>query len=135
MSAILTPEERVTLKKAAYGAVSLVSMANPGVVSSTKENLAGSKALNAATGLVGMVLASKDKFKINGGNTAEIADDVLPALTSTVELLQSQDPDEASNFRVTVNVAMQQAAAATGGPNPAQVVMIDKIRAALGDTN
>jgi hypothetical protein len=135
MSAILTPEERVTLKMAAYGAVTLLSLADPGVVSTTRESIAGSKALSGSTGLVGTILAGKDKFTLKGHTAAEVADEVLPALSSTVELLEGQDPSEAGNFRTTVTVAVRQAAAATGGPSPAQSVMIDKIRAALGETN
>src|SRR5262249_31342635 len=102
MSAILTPEERLTLKKAAFGAVTLLSLADPGVVSTTKESMAGSKALTGATGLVWTILAGKGKFKINGRTAAEVAEDVLPALTSTVTLLEGQDPGEAGNFRATV---------------------------------
>lgn len=133
MSTILTPEERVTLKMAAYGAITLLSMADPGVVSTTKENMAGAKALTGATGLVGTILAGEDKFKIKGRTAAEVADEVLPALTSTVKLLEDQNPGEADNFRATVTIALRQAAAATHGPSPAQSAMIDKIRAALGD--
>ena len=135
MSAILTPEERVTLKMAAYGAVTLVSLADPGMVSTTRESMAGSKALSGSTGLVGTSLAGKDKVRLKGRSAAEVADVVLPALSSTVELLESQDPGEAGNFRSTVTIAMRQAAAATGGPSPAQSAMIDKVCAALGETN
>jgi len=36
MSVILTPEQRVTMKRAAYGAITLLTMANPGGWSTTK---------------------------------------------------------------------------------------------------
>ncbi|MBV9312372.1 MAG: hypothetical protein JO100_01265 [Pseudonocardia sp.] len=95
--------------------------------------MAGSRVLSGATGVVGEVLSGKDKFKITGRTAAAVADEVLPALSSTVALLNAQDPSEARNFRTMVTVALREAAATTDGPSPAQTVMIDKIRAALGE--
>jgi hypothetical protein len=105
------------------------------VISATRENIAGSKALTGATGLVGTILAGKDKFTIKGRTAAEVADEVLPALTSTVKLLEDQDPGEADNFRSTVTIAVRQAVDATHGPSPAQSAMIDKIHAVLAKTD
>ena len=43
-----TDEERDTVRNAAFGAIALVSKADPGFFSSFKESLAGSKALASA---------------------------------------------------------------------------------------
>ncbi|MEV5508696.1 hypothetical protein [Streptomyces orinoci] len=128
----LTSEEQITLKKAAYGAVTLVSLAYPGAWSSTKENVVGAKVLTGATGAVGRILSGKDKFRLDGKNTADIADEVLPALTATVAALQIKSPAETEEFRRAVTTAVRQAAASTkGGASPAQTDMIAKITAAL----
>jgi hypothetical protein len=132
MTATLTPDEQATLRKAAFGAVTLVSIAYPGAVSTARENIAGAKVLTGATGLTGEILSGKDKVKLTGRAAAEIANEVLPALSATVAALDPTDPAEADNFRTIVTTAAQQAAATGSGPNPAQTLMIDKIQAALG---
>ena len=132
MAATLTPDEQATLRKAAFGAVTLVSIAYPGAVSTARENIAGAKVLTGATGLTGQILSGKDKVNLTGRSAAEIAHEVLPALTATVAALDATDPAEADNFRTIVTTAVEQAAATGSGPNPAQTLMIDKIKAALG---
>ncbi|MFI6743902.1 hypothetical protein ACIBI9_64500 [Nonomuraea sp. NPDC050451] len=75
--------------------------------------------LGSATGLIGHVLA-------------ELADHVLPALTSATRLLNKQDPAEADNFGSTVIVAVEAAARThQGRPSPTLADMIRKITAAL----
>jgi hypothetical protein len=132
MAPTLTPDEQATLRKAAFGAVTLVSIAYPGAVSTARENIAGAKVLTGATGLTGEILSGKDKVKLTGRSAAEIADEVLPALSATAAALDATDPAEADNFRTIVTTAAEQAAATGPGPNPAQTLMIGKIKAALG---
>ncbi|WP_431040768.1 hypothetical protein ACQUSR_01915 [Streptomyces sp. P1-3] len=128
----LTGDERLTLKKAAFGAVTLVSLAYPGAWSATKENIVGAKVLTGATGIVGRVLSGKAKFDLKGENTADIADEVLSALRATVATLDAKAPAETQEFRRAVTTAVQQAADSTGrGTSPAQADMITKITAAL----
>lgn len=130
----LTDSEQSTLRKAAYGAVTLVSLAYPGTWSTTVENIAGAKVLNGATGIVGRVLSGKQKFDLKGSSTAEIADQVLPALSETIEALGAKAPTEVGEFRRAVMTAVRQAAATTRrGEIPAQADMIEKIDAALGE--
>ncbi|MFB7666350.1 hypothetical protein ACFC1R_20750 [Kitasatospora sp. NPDC056138] len=129
----LTRDEQTTLKKAAFGAVTLLSLAYPGAWSTTKENVVGAKVLTGTTGIVGRVLSGKDKFDIKGRTTAEIADEVLTALTSTVATLDAKAPAETAEFRRAVTTAVRQAAASTRrGTSPAHTDMIAKITAALG---
>ncbi|MFC9998325.1 hypothetical protein [Nocardia sp. NPDC127526] len=131
ITAALTDQDKATLRTAAYGAVSLMSATGGAHKSST----AASIALTSATGLAGHVLASakaKD-IKLKGKNVAELADQVLPALSAAVQLLEQQDPAEAENFRRIVLVAIDAADhARKGQAGPIAAEMARKITAALG---
>jgi hypothetical protein len=134
MSTTLTDDEQSTLKMSAFGAVQLLSMTYGSSWSTAKENIAGAKILTGATGLVGEVLSNKQKFKIKGRSIAEIADEVLPALTATTAVLEAKEPQEVQNFRTIVTIAVEQVATCTSDITPAQALMIDKIKTALGET-
>ncbi len=96
--------------------------------------MAGGKALSAATGLVGRVLAEKPKgMKLGGKSTADMADQVFPALAASVALLQDIDPGEADNFRSVIRVAVEAAMRTRNGESPAMAAMAAKIGAALDD--
>lgn len=129
MAEQLSAQERETIKTAAYGAVTLVSIAYPGAISTTKANIVGAKVLTGATGVVGEVLSGKDKVKVDGKSTAEIAATVLPALSASVDILRAKAPDEVDSFRRIVMIAVDQSVAPN--PNPAQAEMISKVKAAL----
>jgi len=129
-SITLTSDEQSTLRTAAYGAVTLLSMTRPGPISSTRQNMAGALSLTSATGLVGRILSAKEKIALKG-TTAEVADQVLPALTQAVAILDTKAPAETAEFQRAVTTAVQQAIAATSDPNPAQDDMATKITAAL----
>ncbi|WP_084774211.1 serine hydrolase, partial [Nonomuraea candida] len=128
MAITLSDQDRLTLRVAAWGAVSLMSATG----SAHKAATEGSIALMSATGLVGHVLAKAPKGVKYGRTVAELADQVLPALTDSVCLLQERDPAEAANFRRTVLVAVE--ASARGGAGPVTAEMARKITAALDAT-
>lgn len=132
MAITFTDQDKLTLRTAAYGAVSLMAAAGA-AGSSHRAATEGSIALASATGPVGHVLAEKTKIKdLNGKSTAELADHVLPALTATMSLLKKQDPAEADNFRRTVTVAFDASARThRGEPSPALAEMARKITGAL----
>ncbi|MEU6427018.1 hypothetical protein ABZ860_14085 [Microbispora sp. NPDC046973] len=132
MSITLTEQDKITLRTAAYGAVSLLAAAGA-TGSPHKVATEGSVALASATGLVGHVLAEKSTgMNLNGKSVAELADHVLPALTASMSLLRKQAPAEADNFRGTVLVAVEAAARAQKGePGPAMADMARKITEAL----
>ncbi|MFI0790326.1 hypothetical protein ACH4Q6_32580 [Streptomyces lydicus] len=132
MSLTLTDQDKLTLRTAAYGAVSLMA-ASDAAGSPHKVATDGSIALTSATGPVGHVLAEKSKVgNLNGKSVAELADQVLPALTAAMSLLKKQDPAEAYNFRSTVTVAIEAAARAhKGEPSPTMADMTRKIAGAL----
>ncbi|MFC5833438.1 hypothetical protein [Nonomuraea insulae] len=132
MAVTLSDQDRITLRTAAWGAVTLMSAADA-TGRSHRAATDGSIALGSATGLVGHVLAEWPKgVNLKGKSVAELADRVLPALTATMSLLKRQDPAEADNFRSTVIVAIEAAGRThQGQPTPTLADMIRKITAAL----
>ncbi|WP_431933281.1 hypothetical protein [Nonomuraea jabiensis] len=131
MSVTLNDQDKLTLRIAAWGAVSLMSAAGA-AGSAHKVATEGSIALTSATGLVGHVLTKAPKGVKYGKTVAELADQVLPALTASMNLLKQQDPAEADNFRRTVIVAIDAAARThQGQPSPTLADMARKITAAL----
>ncbi|MDA1360589.1 hypothetical protein O1R50_13210 [Glycomyces luteolus] len=132
MNVNLTAQDQTTIRTAAFGAVTLLSYA--GLAGSAhKVATDGSLAYAAATGAVGHVLASKkNDFKLEAKSAAALADQVLPALTDSVRLLEAQDAGEAENFRTTVMVAVEAANRAhKGEPSPSMAEMTRKITEAL----
>ncbi|MFD3704365.1 hypothetical protein ACFWUP_14590 [Nocardia sp. NPDC058658] len=132
MSVTLTAQEKATLRTAAYGAVSLLAAAGASTSKPHKIATSGSIALSSATGLVGHVLAEKSgRIALSGSSVAELADQVLPALTAAMSLLGKHDPVEAENFRNTITVAVDTARLFQTQPNPTMADMTDKITGAL----
>jgi hypothetical protein len=132
MSVALTDQDKLTLRTAAYGAVTLMAAADA-AGKPHKAATDGSIALASATGLVGHVLAEYPKdMKLDSKSVAAIADQVLPDLTAAMGLLKKQDPAEADNFRRTVIVAVEAAARThQGQPSPTVADMTRKITEAL----
>lgn len=130
-SITLTDNDKTTLAVAAHGAIALITAA--GVKSAGRISVAGSLALGSATGPVGHALDERQKgLKLGGKSTAELADQVFPALTASMRLLQEQDPAAAEDFRSTVLAAVEAGARAErGGTGPAMTEMIRKITNAL----
>jgi D-alanyl-D-alanine carboxypeptidase len=128
MSVTFSEQDKLTLRTAAWGAVSLMSAAGA-AGSAHKAATEGSIALTSATGPVGHVLAKAPKGVKYGKTVAELADQVLPALTASVNLLNQQAPAETDNFRRTVLVAIE--AATPAEPSPTMTEMARKITEAL----
>ncbi|AQZ67744.1 D-alanyl-D-alanine carboxypeptidase [[Actinomadura] parvosata subsp. kistnae] len=127
----LTDQDQLTLRIAAWGAVSLMSAAGA-AGSAHKVATHGSIALTSATGPVGHVLAKAPKGVKYGKTVAALADQVLPALTASMALLKRQSPAEAANFRGTVLVAVEAATrSGHGDPSPTLTDMSRKITEAL----
>ncbi|MFC4120023.1 hypothetical protein [Nonomuraea zeae] len=131
MTITLTDQDQLTLRTAAWGAVSLMSAASV-ARSAHKAGTEGSIALTSATGVVGHVLTKAPKGVKWGKTVADLADQVLPALTASVALLKQQAPDEADNFRRTITVSVEAAARThQGEPSPTVAAMARKITDAL----
>lgn len=132
MSVTLTAQEKATLRTAAYGAVSLLAAAGGATSKPHKIATTGSIALSSATGLVGHALAEKSgRIPLRGSSVAELADQVLPALTAAMDLLGKHDPVEAENFRNTITVAIDTAQLYQTQPNPTMADITRKITGAL----
>lgn len=126
----LTDEEKLTLKTGAFGAVFLVSNADPGPLSMIKESFAASGAISGTSGLV--------KESLTGGplprlphSPLEVESVVLPALRRAVEILRVKAPDEVEYYRAAVLDAADRVAQAYQGVDVAERNMIVKVRAAL----
>lgn len=129
----------MTLKRAAFGAVFLVSNADPGVLSMVKESFAASNAIAGSTGLVREVLTTGGlpRFSPNHPGEmkpAEVEAVALPALRSAVRILRAKAPDELENYRHTVLRAGDEVARASDGVSEAESAMLDKIRDALSNS-
>jgi hypothetical protein len=126
-------QERQTLRSAAFGAILLVSSADPGFLDMMKESFAGSKALaNTSPEL-------RDLFKSGGvpnlpkGSPSEIESGVLAALQQSTAILQSRGQSELDGFRSAITTAVDQVAgAAGGGVAESEANAIGKVRTALG---
>ncbi|MEV6966535.1 hypothetical protein AB0M47_15610 [Hamadaea sp. NPDC051192] len=133
MSLTLTDQDKLTLRTAAYGAVSLLAAA--GVAGGLPHKLAaeGSMSLARATGPIGHVLADKTGgVYLTGTSVAELTDQVLPTLTKAMNLLKKKAPAEADNFRGTVIVAIETAARSQWRePSPSIADMTRRITRAL----
>ncbi|MGW2662065.1 hypothetical protein ACWCW7_13975 [Nocardia tengchongensis] len=125
----LTDQDKATIRSAAYGAVSLLAAASD---KPHKAATAGSIALLASTGEIGHLLNAKSKdIHLSGKTVAALADQVLPALAAAAAVLEGQNPAEAANFRTTVLVAVEAAAATSSAGQPVVAEMTRKITAAL----
>ncbi|GAB3209180.1 hypothetical protein [Nocardia tengchongensis] len=125
----LTDQDKATIRSAAWGAVSLVAAASD---KPHKAATAGSIALGSATGQVGHLLNAKSRdIHLSGKTVADLADQVLPALTVAFAVLDQQDPAEAANLRTTVLVAIEAAAATSRTGQPVVAEMTRKVAAAL----
>ncbi|WP_434743118.1 hypothetical protein [Micromonospora sp. SH-82] len=129
----LTDEERFTLKTGAFGAVFLVSNADPGIFAMIRESFAASGVMAGASGVVKEALTTGPQPKLPRDSSSEVESMVLPALGEAVEILRRKSPPDVSTYRSVVLTAADEVARAHGGVSPAETAVIERIRAALGD--
>jgi hypothetical protein len=122
--------EKQTLRTAAFGAVFLVSSAEPGMMDMVKESFAASKAFATSSPELRDVL--KGMPKVPKGSPAEIERGVLDALEQSTTILQTKGQPELDGFRSAVTTAVDQVAMAAGGTSEAESSAIGKVKAALG---
>lgn len=130
----LTTDEKMTLKTAAYGAVSLVSNADPGVFSMIKESFAASHPFANATGLVKDALTTGGLPELPRESPAELEAVVLPVLRQSVAILQAKAPQELDNFRSAVVTAIDRVGRAYRGVNEDEAAATARVKDALGAT-
>lgn len=129
----LTDEERLTLKTGAFGAVFLVSNADPGVLGVLRESLAASDALADASGTVKEALTTGPLPRLPRDSQLEIESVVLPALRQSVRILHEKSPQDVEAYRSLVLTAADRVARAHDGVAPAEAAAIDQIRGALAE--
>lgn len=130
----LTAEEKSTLKTAAYGAVFLVSNADPGVLAMIKESFAASSALAESIGLVKEALTTGGLPDLPRDAPDEVEAATLPALRRSVQILQAKAPQEVDHYRSTVIMAADRVAGASEGVSSGEAAMVAKVKEALGLT-
>nr|MDT0663076.1 hypothetical protein [Micromonospora sp. DSM 115978] len=121
----------MALKTAAFGAVYVVSNADPGVVSLFRESFAASNAIAGATGLVRAALTEGPLPTLPRDSSEEVGRTVMAALREAVAMLRERAPDEVDNYRSVVLAAVDEVARASRGVHPREAAMIDRIRDAL----
>lgn len=127
----LTKDEEETLRTGAYGAIYLVSAADPGFFTMIVESYAAAESLAAGSGLIRDVLAGGAAPEIPRWPPEEVAAVVLPALRESVAILSAKAPEEIGTYRRTVLSAVRRAAEAVDGVQPAEKVWIERVEAAL----
>ncbi|WP_255610215.1 hypothetical protein [Micromonospora sp. PLK6-60] len=127
----LTDEERLTLRTGAFGAVFLVSNADPGMLGMVRESFAASAAFGATSGPVKEALTTGPLPELPTDSALEIESVALPALERAVRILAARAPGEVAAYRSAVLDAADRVARAHRGVAPAEAAMIERIRAAL----
>ncbi|MFB9234178.1 hypothetical protein ACFFWC_01290 [Plantactinospora siamensis] len=120
----------MTLKTAAYGAVFLVSNADPGPFAMIKESFAASDTIAGSSGLIRDVLTTGPLPRLPE-DPAAVKESVLPALRRSVELLRERAPGEVSRYQATVVAAAHQVAEASAGTSEAESTALAEVLAAL----
>ena len=123
-------QEKDVIRRAAFGAIALVSKADPGFFATFKESAAGSKVLATAPDTI------KQLFKGGlvgppSGNPAEIEPAILGDVQQAVQIL-AKDPADQQAFKDVITKACQQVAEASKGVAPTEQDAIAKVNQALG---
>ncbi|MEU2611222.1 hypothetical protein ABZ570_06485 [Micromonospora sp. NPDC007271] len=129
----LTADERLTLKTGAFGAVFLVSNAEPGMLAMVRESFAASGALGEASGVVKEALTTGPLPELRRDSAVEIEAIVLPALSRSVAILREKSPGDVEAYRSVVLAAADRVAQAQRGVTPAEASVLDRIRDALAE--
>jgi len=127
-----TDSEKQMLRGAAFGAVFLVSNAEPGMFDMIKESFAASKSFASASGDMQGIFRGMGMPKPTKGNPQEIEANVLSDLSSSVKTLEQKDPGDADAYRHIVIDACTNAAQAVRGISAPETEMLGKVTAALG---
>ncbi len=125
-------DERDTVRSAAFGAMALVSKADPGFFAMFKESMAGSKAFANASPELQELLKSGGMPNLPKGNPEEIDKSILTSLQQAVAILQQKGSDEVEGFKAVIVDACNKVAEASKGVAPAETEAIGKVKSALG---
>jgi hypothetical protein len=124
--------EKQQLRNAAFGAVFLVSQADPGMIDMIKESFAASKSFAKASGDLQGVFRGMSMPKIPKGNPQDIETGVLSQLSSSVAAIQAKSPPDVQPYQHIVLDACTNAAEAAKGVTAPETEMLSKVMRALG---
>ncbi|MCG8924948.1 hypothetical protein [Lentzea sp. CC55] len=123
-----TDEESRTLRTAVYGAMLLVSHADPGPV--LEERFAGLRALRNLSPDLRTVLGGA-RPSVPAGTDEEIEPIILEALRSSMKTLAAKSPEDAAGFPRGVLAICREVAEADGVVVDAEDAMVARIEGAL----
>lgn len=126
-----TDAERDTIRNAAFGAIALVSKADPGFLASFKETLAGSKALASGSQEVTAILRSGGFPTPPKGDAETQKQTILADLREAMTLLRGKADGADQAFAQAIEQATQAVADASDGVSPQEQAVLDEVRAAL----
>ncbi|GAA2700853.1 hypothetical protein ACFY2R_01060 [Micromonospora olivasterospora] len=130
----LTDEERLTLKTGAFGAVFLVSNAEPGMFALIRESFAASDVMSEASGELKKALTTGPLPELPRDSVLDIESVVLPALRRAVAILREKASGDVAGYRSLVLAAAERVARADRGVAPVEAQVIDRIRDALAES-
>jgi len=123
-----TEEEGRTFRTAVFGAMVLVSTADPG--SLDQESQAGGRAMAHLSPELREVLKA-GRPELPAGSVSDVENGVLSALSRSVEILAARAPAEAAAFPAAVVAICREVAGADGQVAAAEGAMVAKVQAAL----
>ncbi|MCE6994043.1 hypothetical protein LZG04_04330 [Saccharothrix sp. S26] len=126
-----TDEEGRTLRTAVFGAMVLVSTAEPGALD--EESHAGIRAMTAFPPRLREVLGAAPP-ELPAGSTADVEAGVLRALRRSVDILAAKAPEDAEAFPATVVAVCEEVASADGRVGAAENAVLGRIRATVTAT-
>lgn len=125
---VYTDEESRTLRTAVFGAMVLVSTAEPGALD--EESHAGIRAMARLSPRLRQVLGAAHP-ELPEGSAADVEAGVLEALRRSVEIVAVRTPEEAEAFPAAVLAICEEVASADGRVGAAESAVVGKVRGAL----
>ncbi|MDX8035477.1 hypothetical protein SK803_35170 [Lentzea sp. BCCO 10_0856] len=123
-----TEAEGQTLRTAVFGAMVLVSTADPGSVD--EESHAGIRAMSLLTDDLRAIIAAAPPA-LPKGSASDVEAGVLAALRSSVEIITAHEPRDVPIFRAAVTEMCRSVAGADGEVAAAERVMVTRVVEAL----
>jgi hypothetical protein len=127
-----TDSEKQSLRSAAFGAVFLVSKAEPGMFDMIKESFAASKSFAKASGDMQGVFRGMSMPTVPKGSREELESGVLTELSNSVKTLEQKAPADVDAYRHIVIDACTSTAQAASGVTAPETEMLGRVTAALG---
>ncbi|MFD5825484.1 hypothetical protein [Lentzea sp. NPDC060358] len=124
-----TEVEGQTLRTAVFGAMVLVSTADPGAVD--EESHAGIRAMTLLSDDLRAVIDAAPPT-LPKGSATDVEEGVLAALRSSVDIITAREPRDVPIFRAAVTEMCRSVAGADGEVAVAERTMVTRVVEALG---